>query len=101
MAAKLDEATVRHVAHLARLSVTDVEVSKFAEQLSSVLLYIEQLDELDTADVPPTAHPLPVMNVLRADEVRQPWDSERALANAPQRQNGFFKVPKVLDQESS
>ena len=101
MSGKLDEATVRHVAHLARLSITDEEVSRFAGQLSSILGYVEQLDELDTADVPPTAHPLPVKNVLREDSPCPPWDAERALANAPDQQNGFFKVPKVLDQESS
>jgi len=98
---KLDGATVRHVARLARLSVSDEELARFAEQLSSILDYVAQLNELDTTDVPPAAHPLPVKNVFRADEVREPWDAERALSNAPDRQNGFFKVPKVLEQENS
>ena len=101
MSDRLDEAAVRHVAHLARLTVTDAEVARFAEQLTSILGYVEQLNELDTNEVPPTAHPLPIRNVLREDEVREPWDAERALATAPDQQDGFFKVPKVLDQGSS
>ena len=101
MATKLDEKTVRHVAHLARLSVTDEEVTRFADQLSHILAYMEQLNAVDTTDVPPTAHPLPVSNVFRDDAVGEPWSPERALSNAPQVHDTFFKVPKVLDQESA
>jgi len=97
----LDEAAVRHVAHLARLEITVEEVRRYAEQLSTILGYVGQLDELNTQNVPPTAHPLPVCNVFREDEIRTAWDADRALANAPQRENGFFRVPKVLDQESA
>ena len=93
----LDEAAVRHVAHLARLKITDEEVARYAGQLSSVLGYMEQLNELDTKDVPPTAHPLPVSNVLRADQIRESLPQGQALHNAPQQQDGFFRVPKVLD----
>jgi aspartyl-tRNA(Asn)/glutamyl-tRNA(Gln) amidotransferase subunit C len=97
----LDESAVRHVAHLARLAVSDEEVAHFTGQLSSILRYMEQLNELDTADVAPTAHPLPVANVFREDRVREPWTPQRALHNAPDRQGGFFRVPKVLDQETA
>ncbi len=101
MASTLDEKTVRHVASLARLEITDEEVALFAEQLSKILHYVEQLNELNTDDVEPTAHPLPVTNVMRDDTVRDSYDPDRALSNAPQRQDSFFQVPKVLDQESA
>ncbi len=101
MVSKLDEQAVRHVAHLARLSVTDDEVARYAQQLSRVLTYVEQLNELDTEGVPPTAHALPVSNVLRADELGHPIQQEQALHNAPRQQDGFFRVPKVLDQETA
>ena len=100
MKSPLDEAAVRHVANLARLKITDEEVVRYAGQLSSVLSYMEQLNELDTKDVPPTAHPLPLSNVLRPDEVGESLAQDQALHNAPQQQDGFFRVPKVLDQDS-
>src|SRR5262245_42500185 len=90
---------VRHIAHLARLRLTDEEVKRFQGQLSSILSHIAQLNELDTSEVPPTAHPLPVQNVFRPDEPRDSIPVESALANAPKSQSGFFVVPKVLEQE--
>lgn len=101
MPTSLDEAAIRHVAHLARLNVTDEEVARFAEQLSSILEYVAQLNELDTTDVLPTAHALPVKDVFRDDTVGPCWEPDRALHNAPQRQDDFFRVPKVLDQENA
>src|SRR3990172_7577824 len=101
MASSLDEAAVRHVARLARLKTTDVEAALFALQLSKVLEYVEQLNEVDTHNVPPTAHTLPVSNIFREDVVRSSWSTEEALHNAPDGHDGFFRVPKVLDQESS
>jgi len=101
MASSLDEAAVRHVARLARLKITDAEVALFVSQLSKVLEYFEQLNEVDTHDVPLTAHTLPVSNVFRKDVIRSSWTTEQALHNAPDPHDGFFRVPKVLDQESS
>lgn len=101
MASSLDEAAVRHVACLARLKISDTEADLFASQLSKVLDYVEQLNELDTRDVTPTAHPLSVSNVFRDDVVRPSLNNEHALHNAPDPHDGFFRVPKVLDQESS
>jgi len=101
MGSSLDEAAVRHVARLARLKITDAEAALFTSQLSKVLEYIEQLNEVDTRNVPPTAHTLPVSNVFRDDVVRSSWTPDQALHNAPDRHDGFFRVPKVLDQESS
>lgn len=101
MASLLDEAAVRHVARLARLKITDDEAALFASQLSKVLEYVEQLNELDTQNVPPTAHALAVSNVFRDDVIRHSWTPDQALHNAPDGHDGFFRVPKVLDQESS
>jgi aspartyl-tRNA(Asn)/glutamyl-tRNA(Gln) amidotransferase subunit C len=103
MSSSLDEEAVRHVAHLARLEITDEEVARYGEQLSQILRYMEHLNELDTTDIPPTAHALPVSNVFREDEVQttSSLDPSRALKNAPDRQEDFFRVPKVLDQESA
>ena len=101
MASSLDETAVRHVARLARLKITDAEAALFASQLSKVLEYVEQLNEVDTRNVPPTAHALPVSNVFREDVVRDSLTTNQALHNAPDSHDGFFRVPKVLDQESS
>ena len=92
---------MRHVAHLARLEITDEEAGRYADQLSAVLGYVEQLNAVDTTDVPPTSHALGVSNVFREDVVRTPLSPDRALANAPQRQEDFFQVPKVLDHKNA
>lgn len=97
----LDEATVRHIARLARLDVSDAEVHDYAQQLSAILDYVAALNEVNTNDVPPSAHVAPVANVFRDDQPSDPWNAERALANAPDRAEQFFRVPKVLDQEGA
>lgn len=96
MSAVLDEATVRRVAELARLRISDEEVARFAEQLSSILGYVEKLSELDTDDVVPTAHVHAMCNVLRSDEAHEARAVEQAMHNAPDSQADMFKVPKVL-----
>lgn len=101
MAQRIDEAEVRHVALLSRLNPTEDEVRLFSEQLSAILAYMDQLGEVDTADVQPTAHPLPVQNVFRVDARHTPLTPDAALANAPQRDGSFFAVPKVLEQDSA
>ena len=101
METPLNEAAVRHVAHLARLEITDEEAALFAQQLCSVLAHMELLNELDTTNVPPSAHALALSNVFRNDEVAQPWSADQALRNAPQSQDSYFRVPRVLDQEST
>jgi aspartyl-tRNA(Asn)/glutamyl-tRNA(Gln) amidotransferase subunit C len=92
---------VLHIAALARLKLTDDEVASFAQELSNILDYINQLREVSVEGVEPTAHAVNIQNVLRHDEARPPLDPEAALANAPERQQSFFKVPKVLDQETA
>lgn len=101
MSGKISEQDVRHICLLARLKPSDEEVHRFSEQLSSILTYVEQLNEVDTTDVQPTAHALPVQNVFREDEPGQPLTPDEALANAPQRDGSFFAVPKVLEQDSA
>ncbi len=101
MGHKIDEAQVRHISHLSRLKPTDDEVHLFSEQLSAIIEYVEQLNEVDTTDVPPTAHALPIHNVFREDEPHRSLDPDQALANAPHREGSFFAVPKVLDQDSA
>jgi len=97
----ISEQEVRRIAHLARLLLSDEEAARFGGQLGSILHYMARLNELDTAGVEPMAHPLPLHNVFREDLPGRPLDVEQVLANAPDRQTPFFKVPKVLDQESA
>jgi aspartyl-tRNA(Asn)/glutamyl-tRNA(Gln) amidotransferase subunit C len=89
---------VRHIARLARLGIEDVEVERFAGQLSEILDYFEQLRQVDTEGVPPTAHTLPLHNVFRDDEPAPSMPPEETLANAPQREDDLFKVRAVLDE---
>jgi aspartyl-tRNA(Asn)/glutamyl-tRNA(Gln) amidotransferase subunit C len=84
---------VLHVARLARLELSDDEVTRFQEQLSAILDAVSKVSELDLADVPPTSHPLDVVNVWGIDEPRPCLSVEEALANAPEREGDFFKVP--------
>ena len=100
MGSKISEAEVRHVSYLARLNPLDEEVQLISEQLSEILAYVEQLNEVDTTDVQPTAHALPIRNVFRQDEPTVGLEPDRALANAPRREGQFFAVPKVLEQDS-
>ncbi|MBW3614100.1 MAG: Asp-tRNA(Asn)/Glu-tRNA(Gln) amidotransferase subunit GatC [Actinobacteria bacterium] len=87
---------VRHVARLARLDLTDEEVELFAGQLGDVLDHASDIEALDTEGVPPTAHPLPLVNVLREDEVTPGVDREEVLAMAPSAEDGRFRVPRIL-----
>ncbi len=91
---------VRHIAALARLALTDDECRRYAAQLEAILDYVEQLTEVNVDGVEPTAHPLPLRNVYAADEPRETLPREAALANAPAQTDGFFRVPKVIGQES-
>lgn len=97
----IDDATVRHVAALARLRVDDAEVADFSRQLSAILGYFAAIGRVDTEGVPPTAHPLPLANVFREDVPGVSWPVEQVLANVPDAHDGFLRVPKVLDQETA
>ena len=100
MSMKIDEAQVRRVALLSRLELSDQEVSQLSTQLSAIFEYIEKLNELDTDNVEPLAHCLPIHNVLRDDVPRPSLSNDEALANAPEREDEYFKVPKILDDNS-
>jgi aspartyl-tRNA(Asn)/glutamyl-tRNA(Gln) amidotransferase subunit C len=82
-----------HVAHLARLELRDDELERFELQLNDILAAVSKVAELDLSDVPPTSHPLDVVNVWEADEPRPCLSVEDALANAPDREGDFFRVP--------
>ncbi|MFB5661197.1 Asp-tRNA(Asn)/Glu-tRNA(Gln) amidotransferase subunit GatC [Alteribacillus sp. HJP-4] len=95
--ARITEDQVKHVAHLARLSFTEKEISTYTEQLDAIISFAEQLNELDTENVEPTTHVLDVHNVMRED-VRKPSIKRKdALKNAPDEQDGQIKVPSVLE----
>jgi aspartyl-tRNA(Asn)/glutamyl-tRNA(Gln) amidotransferase subunit C len=89
---------VRHVALLARLALTDDEVEQLTEQLEVILEHAAQVSALDTADVPPTAHPLPLSNVLRPDEPRPGLPRDEVLAMAPASEDDRFRVPRILGE---
>ncbi|QSQ07745.1 Aspartyl/glutamyl-tRNA(Asn/Gln) amidotransferase subunit C [Koleobacter methoxysyntrophicus] len=94
---KISKKDVEHVAQLARLHLEEEEKELYTRQLNSILNYMEKLGELDTGDVEPTAHVLPIKNVFREDRVEQSMDIEEVLRNAPDREEGFFKVPKIIE----
>ena len=91
------EIDIKYVAHLARLHLTPDEEKKFGAQLGNILGYIEKLKELDVANVEPTAHATPMVNVMRPDEVRPSLPHDDALRNAPAQANGLFIVPKIVE----
>ena len=88
---------VQYVAHLARIALTPAEQEKFAAQLTHVLGYMEKLNQLDVSNIEPTAHAVPMVNVVRPDEVRPSLSNEEALRNAPSKANGLFLVPKIVE----
>ena len=90
---------VEKVALLARLKLSPSEVDGMLEQLGKILGYVEQLDQVDTANVEPMAHALPMQNVFRDDVILPSLPVEQALANAPKRSGDFYAVPAVLDSE--
>lgn len=85
------------MAQLARLALDDDEMERLAVDLGGILEYAEDLDALDLAGVPPTAHPLPLVNVFRADVVGPTLDRDEVLAEAPAAEDGRFRVPRILD----
>jgi aspartyl-tRNA(Asn)/glutamyl-tRNA(Gln) amidotransferase subunit C len=96
---RLSLAQVEHVAQLAQLTLSDQEKELFCEQLSSILEYAQRLQELDTSAIPPTATVLPLENVMRDDQIRPSLPLEDALANAPDTENDYFRVPVILEGE--
>ncbi len=93
---KISAKDVEHVALLGRLELSAEEKKKYTDQLNDILEYAEKLKELDTENVPPTAHALSINNVFREDIARPGLDLEKALQNAPARELNFYKVPKIV-----
>lgn len=87
---------VRYVAELARLELTDAECELFQPQLDAILAYAESLSSLDVEGIEPTAHPVPVLDVLRADVPHTSLDRDAVLANAPDQAQSQIRVPKVI-----
>lgn len=85
------------MAHLARLAISEEEVEKFTNQLDAIITFAEQLNELNTEGVEPTTHVLDIKNVLREDKAQHGIPREEVLKNAPEHQDGQFKVPSILE----
>lgn len=91
---------VAHLARLARLALDDDELDRFGPELDVILTSISRIGDLDTSDVPPTSHAIPLTNVTRADEVRPGLTQEQALSGAPASEDGRFRVPRILGEEA-
>ncbi len=87
---------VEHIAKLAKLTFNAEELERFTRELNKIIEYVEKLNELDTSNVEPLSHTTAISNVMREDEVKPSLPVEEVLANAPQREGNFFKVPKVV-----
>lgn len=94
--AKLTKEEVKHVANLARLAISEEEAEKFAEQLGKITDFAEQLNELDTTNVEPTTHVLPLVNVMREDVATKGLDREVMMLNVKEQEDGQVKVPAIM-----
>jgi aspartyl-tRNA(Asn)/glutamyl-tRNA(Gln) amidotransferase subunit C len=93
---KISKKEVEHVAHLARLNLTDKELETMTGQLDNILSYMAKLDELDTSEVVPTSHVFSVSNAFREDVVKESLSQAEALNNGPQQDGVMFQVPKII-----
>ncbi|NIR14850.1 MAG: Asp-tRNA(Asn)/Glu-tRNA(Gln) amidotransferase subunit GatC [Desulfobacterales bacterium] len=94
---RISRGEVKHVAKLARLKITEPEADAYQKELNAVLEHFEALQELDTENVEPMSHVLEIKNVWREDEPRKSSKAESLMANAPNEESGYFKVPKILE----
>jgi aspartyl-tRNA(Asn)/glutamyl-tRNA(Gln) amidotransferase subunit C len=93
----IEDKDVEHVARLARLHLSEEERARMRAQLGAILRYVDQLKELPVEGVEPTAHAVPLVNVMREDEVQPSFDREAMMANAPDRVGEFFRVPRIIE----
>lgn len=93
---KISKKEVLHVAHLARLDIDEADVDRFADQIGTILDYVDSLKQVDTTGVAATSHAITLTNAFREDEEHDPLDPEASLANAPEKDDGTFVVPKVI-----
>lgn len=94
---KITQEEVRHIAMLSRLNLSGDEAETMRGQIDSILNYVDKLNQLSTKDVIPTSHVLPLQNVLREDAARESLPREKALANAPDKADGCYRVPKIIE----
>lgn len=94
---KITRKDVESVALLSRLEIPEGDIETVTKQLDAILEYVDVLNKVDTAKVEPTAHVLPLKNVMRTDEVQPSLSREMALMNAPEQEDGYFKVPKIVE----
>lgn len=95
---KITKQDVENVAVLSRLSIPETEIAEYVEELGDFLAYVENLQTVDTEKIEPTTYALPMQNVFREDVVKPSLEREVALANAPLQEEGYFKVPRVLEE---
>ena len=95
---KVTQSDIQTVASLSRLKIRPDESERVLAQLNEILAYVDNLNKIDTASVEPTTYALPMQNVFRADSVKPSLDRELALSNAPLKEDGYFKVPRVLEE---
>jgi len=95
----LDRKTVDHVARLARLDLSDDERERMRAELSDILAHAEKIQELELDGVPPMAHSVPLVNRMRPDETKPSLSQEDALRNAPEAEDGRFRVPRIIEDE--
>ncbi len=94
---KVTKETIQHVADLARLNISETEKEKLTLEMETILSYVDKLNELDTSDVKPMEHVIPVQNVLRDDVVADSYNREKLLESAPSQEEGCYKVPGVME----
>lgn len=95
---KVTESDIQTVASLSRLKIRPDESARVLSQLNEILTYVDNLNKIDTSNVEPTTYALPMQNVFRADTVKPSLERELALSNAPLQEDGYFKVPRVLEE---
>ena len=95
---KVTREDVENVALLSRLSIDEKDMDKNIQELSEFLEYVARLQQMDTENVMPTAHVLPIQNVFREDVVKPSLDRDLALSNAPESEDGYFRVPKIIEE---
>ncbi len=88
---------IEKVSRLARIELTEEEKTIFGNQLEQILLYMEQLNQLDTVGIEPTSHAIPIYNVFREDEVKASFPREDVLDISPENEDGYFKVPRIIE----
>ena len=93
---KITKDEVMHVANLARLDMDEASIDKFADQIGTILEYVDVLNRVDTHGVTPTSHAISLTNVFRKDREKKTLERDQALANAPQKEDGNFVVPKII-----